>query len=80
MNVHDFLKIVDGQVIYRNGKVIGDIVQDVDGYHLFFPLGGQGGGYTASLLDMISQLLAEIDHDWDAQIKRFFEEEGIDDE
>jgi len=59
------------QVYYSNGKFIGNIIQDVDGYWKYsFP--NAHGLWEESHLQMIASMLTELNTDWDNEVKEYF--------
>jgi hypothetical protein len=67
------------QVFYRNGKFIGNLVQDVDGYWKYsFPNGH--GLWDASNFQMLADMLTELNMTWDNEINEYFKAERERDE
>ena len=66
--------LVEEKLFYENGKHIGDIAKDVDGYYYWWPL-TRTGAWQAYALREIADLLDEMNADWDAEVQAYFEED-----
>lgn len=62
-----------GQNVYvvthkSNGKHIGDIYTEVDGYYVFQPI-GNGGCWPGEILLEIGNTIVELNKEWDNHVK-----------
>lgn len=64
-----------GEVRWSNGKHIGDIVKDVDGYWKFGFI-GSAGLWDDGPLEAIAAMLRDLNRDWDREIREYFDEQG----
>ena len=55
-------------VVFNNGKKIGEFYMEVDGYYVYQPLEGNGF-LTEHSLKLILEKLTEINKEWDNHIK-----------
>lgn len=55
-----------------SNMVIGELIQDVDGYFYFFLNNYNGGAFTSQILDEISNKLDELNHTWNDTINKHF--------
>lgn len=67
----DFFKLY-----WSNGKYLGDIVMDVDGYYVWWPDKSLYGSWDAYGLRAIAERLDEMNKDWDEKIRLYFEGEN----
>lgn len=55
-------------VVFNNGKKLGEFYMEVDGYYVYQPLEG-GGFLNEHSLKLILEKLTEINKEWDNHIK-----------
>ena len=68
------LRIEDDKLIFvPNGKVIGDVYREVDGYYVFWPTGT--GFWESHMLREIADLLDAANKPWDDELTEFFRNE-----
>lgn len=58
----------DGTLRFRNGVACGAVLQEVDGYYVWYPSAGSGFWESAHLRK-IADLLDRMNAEWDAVIK-----------
>lgn len=64
-----------GNVYYSNGKLIGEIYMEVDGYYVYvFP--SSAGCWEAAVLREIADLLDYLNAPWDAEVRKYFSTES----
>lgn len=67
------LRVDNGKLIFvPNGKEIGDIYQEVDGYFVFWPTGT--GFWESHMLREIADLLDAMNEPWDTEVRNYFEQ------
>ncbi len=63
------------QVITKSGKVIGEMLQDVDGYFYFFLNEFyNGGAFSSEILSELSNKLNKLNYVHDNKINKYFDE------
>lgn len=68
---------LDGSKLYwSNGAYIGDVVKDVDGYYYWWPVSDNYGSWDSGALRLIAYMLDEINAEWDAHVRSYFEQDG----
>ena len=65
----------DGLVTWSNGVIAGRVYKEVDGHYVYVYEGCRDGFWTSHTLREIAQALDTLNHDWDQEIKTFFEKE-----
>lgn len=65
-------------VRYSNGKEIGAVVKDVDGYWKYSFSGA--GLWEDSTLQMIADMLIELNMEWDESTKEYFDNERLEEQ
>ncbi len=66
---------VEGEKLYwGNGKYLGDVVRDVDGYYKWWPDSNAGGCWEDYSLMAIASVLYEMNKEWDAEVEAYFKE------
>jgi hypothetical protein len=59
-----------------NGKRIGDIYREVDGFYYFEPLPEIGGCFSEELLGALLFELQQLNAPWKESVRKYFENEG----
>lgn len=79
-NWRDFVSLEDTsvsglkRVVWNNGKGIGEVIQDVDGYWKF-GTNGIGGLWEAYALEILAEMMNDMNSAWDKEIQEYFEDE-----
>jgi len=69
----DRLRVENGRLIFvPNGKDIGSVYQEVDGYYVFWPDGV--GFWESHMLREIADLLDAMNEPWDTEVRNYFEQ------
>lgn len=61
-----------GTMIFTNGKELGEVVQDVDGYYAFVFF-SNGGLWTSHVIASIAITLNDLNKEWDDTVKAYFD-------
>ena len=61
------------QVIYDNGVYIGDLLVEVDGFFVYYPI-QNGGAWESHVMRAIADKLDELNKPWQQQIDKHFNE------
>lgn len=69
--------VYDADVIRDGRKVLlGEVLQDVDGYFYFWPETERGGMWDACYLMWIGRAIHELNKGWDAEIGAYFDKQN----
>jgi hypothetical protein len=61
------------KAVFHNGVEVGEFIILEDGYYAFFPNLSRGGAWDEYLLKMISDTLKDLNKDWEAKLKEYFD-------
>lgn len=68
------MKLIEEKLYYHNGRYMGDVLQDVDGFYKFWPDRERYGGYwDEGVLLEIANVLHKKNKEWDEQLRDYFE-------
>jgi len=56
-------------IVTHNGKLIGELLMDVDGYFYFWPE-DNNGAWSSSHLRELTNKLDELNKEWDKQVEK----------
>ena len=56
-------------IVTNKGKLIGELIMDVDGYFYFWPE-DNNGAWASSHLRELANKLDELNKEWDKQVKK----------
>lgn len=67
------LRVENGRLIFvPNGKEIGDVYQEVDGYYVFSS--AIQGFWESHMLREIANLLDSLNEPWDTEVRNYFDQ------
>ena len=56
----------------NSDRIIGEIIEDADGYFYFFLVDYNGGAFSSQILDEISTKLDKLNKTWNKKINEYF--------
>ena len=56
-------------LVTKNGKLIGELLQDIDGYFYFWPT-DNNGAWASNHLRELANKLDELNKEWDKQVEK----------
>lgn len=74
VSVNDYLTAtgLTKRVYWNNGKLIGECVQDVDGFWKYAFMSASMGLWDAYVFEILAEMLNELNSDWEQEIKDYF--------
>lgn len=64
--------VIDGRMTFSNGRSVGDVYKEVDGYYVL-ALDLSSGCWSGADLIAMGQVLNEMNREWDQVIEDYFE-------
>lgn len=65
----DYFYLEDRNLFFKNGKLLGQIVPEVDGYY-YFQFEDVNGTISDGILIALGKFIQDLNKDWDKQVER----------